>query len=343
MQTQETNSAVNGAINSTQYSNNVNSGKQQKGENGNPLFMIGFVKNRRTYVNEINELLEGTGVTVSVGDINLMVETNGFDNRNIHGYSRESDGTQIAPANVHYKLVKTGWSTKEGREIVGWFTKSKKGFEGITWGTEASFISSVANSKKFRIGEFYFDEWCDGLSFLEDLAQSTIPEKWSYQHTTSNMMHPILKSYIENIFTRLQKEGANGGEGKIIFSQDGRWMVFNTNLLDKFFHEIIIVAEVRTVGGKRVYFNPVRSKNEADRRKKTFRKGDEPVAPKFFENVDEVIFQTKWTVDKDFDKFTHIIEQRIKRFPAKHQGKKLRGTGSHAGLCDRLRGSHYTA
>lgn len=147
MQTQETNSAVNGAINSTQYSNNVNSGKQQKGENGNPLFMIGFVKNRRTYVNEINELLEGTGVTVSVGDINLMVETNGFDNRNIHGYSRESDGTQIAPANVHYKLVKTGWSTKEGREIVGWFTKSKKGFEGITWGTEASFISSVANSR----------------------------------------------------------------------------------------------------------------------------------------------------------------------------------------------------
>lgn len=326
MKNQENYNVVNGA-DSTLSVNSVNAtvavhSKRISATAANPLFAIGFLKNRTTYIDELNTLLEGTGQKLTASDIFKLVAERGFHNRNIHGYPQESDGSPITEVSAQYKLINTGLKTKSGAEVVGWFRKGKRGFEGITWGTESCFIFSVANGKKFRIGDFVFDEWSHGLSFLEDLAKSTIPETWSYRHTTSGMKHPILKSYIENIFNRLKQESSNGEAGKIIFSQDGRWMMFNTNLLDKYFHEIIIVAEVRNFGGKTVYFNPERSKNVTDRLKKTFRKEDAPLAPKFFENVNEVVFQTKWTVDRDFDTFTHIIEERGSRFPHEYKDKK---------------------
>lgn len=325
MKATETLSVVNGAYAKSvtpamQF--NMHHSKPSNEKPSNPLFKIGYVRNSRTYIDELNELLKGTDHAVTARDIFKIVEETGFHNRNVHGYSQESDGSPIAQANVKYKLINTGLIDKNGKEIVGWFTKEKNNFVGITWGTEQSFINSVVTSKKFKIGDFYFDEWNHGLTFLEDLAQNTIPEIWSYQHTTSGMKHPILKSYIANIFNRLKQESSNGEEKKIIYSQDGKWMMFNTNLLDKFFHEIIIVSEVRSISGKEVFFNPRRSKGVGDLTKKTFNKDDKPLAPKFFENVDEVVFQTKWQVDRDFDKFTHIIEERGNRFPDKYKGKK---------------------
>lgn len=54
-------------------------------------------------------------------------------------------------------------------------------------------------------------------------------------------------------------------------------------------------------------------------RKLGFAKDVHPEQPHFFEKVEEVIYQPTWTIDKDFDKFTHIIEDRIERFPIEVQ------------------------
>jgi len=311
----------NNVINNTSSSNNVQTKKQQKVKT--ILYTTGYIKNSKTFVDELNALLNGTGKSVTLSDINCIAALNSIQNRNKHGYPQESDGTSIAENNAQYKVLKTGLLDCEQNDIIGWFTRKRDNrFEGIKWGTEASFRKSVSIEKKFNIGDFYFDEWMDGCSFLEDIANSTIPEVWSYKHSPSGLKHPILKSYIENIFNRLKQEHANGELNKIIFSQDGKWMMFNTNLLDKFFHEIIIVAEVRHIGNKDLYFNPKRSKKETDRLKKKFDKDAKPTTPKFFENVDEVVFQTKWSVDRDFDKFTHIIEERGNRFPTEYKGKR---------------------
>lgn len=321
-------SVVNGAATSSTKSGNtenstaVKPGTSGKTPSANPLFAIGYIKNRTSWLNELNALLEDTGRVLDMADVIKIVKESGFHNRNIHGYHQESNGAPVEDKNAHYKLICTGLTTKNGQPIVGWFTKGKKGYEGISWDTLQNFIYTVSTSKKFRIGDFYFDEWNQGLAFLEDLAQNTIPEIWSYQHTTSFMKHPILKSYIENIFNRLKHETRNGARDKIIFSQNGKWMMFNCNLLDKYFHEVLIVAEVRNIGGKKIFLNPQRSKNISDRRNKTFNHDDVAMPPKFFENVNEVVFQTKWCVDRDFDKFTHIIEERGNRFPKEYRDKK---------------------
>ena len=130
----------------------------------------------------------------------------------------------------------------------------------------------------------------------------------------------ILKSYIENTFEVLKKETARGVKNKIVYSQDGKHLVFNTNLLDKFFHDILIVVEVRKQkDGSELLMNPRRVKKELELRKLGFAKDVHPNQPQFFEKVEEVIYQPTWTIDKDFDKFTHIIEERRQRFPIEMQ------------------------
>lgn len=291
----------------------------------NPLCSIGFLKNIKTCIDELNVLIGCEEQKLTKKDalclFDKLVESNQFRNYNNYGYGQQKDGSAITEDKAQYKLAVTNLLTKNNEKIVGWFARGNRSFEGVCWGTMAEFRAVVESGKKFRIGDFFFDKWDCGLLFLEELAKCTIPETWVYRHQKSNIGYPILKSYIENIFNRLKKEKSNGTPNKIIFSQDHKWMMFNTNLLDKYFHEIIIVAEVRNVKGNEVYFNPKHSKGVADRLSKTFNKDDEPCVPKFFENVNEVVFQTKWTVDRDFDKFTHIIEERVSRFPDEYKDK----------------------
>ena len=105
-----------------------------------------------------------------------------------------------------------------------------------------------------------------------------------------------------------------------MYSQDGKHLVFNTNLLDRFFHEILIVAEVRKQhDGSSILMNPRRVRKELELRKLGFPREVKPEQPRFFEKVEEVIYQPTWAIDKDFDKFRHIIDERRYRFPTEMQ------------------------
>lgn len=42
----------------------------------------------------------------------------------------------------------------------------------------------------------------------------------------------------------------------------------------------------------------------------------------FFDDINDVIFQTEWEIDKDFDTFTHIIQERAERFPDEYKGQE---------------------
>ena len=42
----------------------------------------------------------------------------------------------------------------------------------------------------------------------------------------------------------------------------------------------------------------------------------------FFDDINDVIFQTEWDIDKDFDSFTHIIQDRETRFPEEYKGQE---------------------
>lgn len=62
---------------------------------------------------------------------------------------------------------------------------------------------------------------------------------------------------------------------------------------------------------------PIRTSKESYTELKRYGfEGMVPEPPKFFDNVNEVIFNTSWMIDKNYDSLTHIIEQRKDRFPA---------------------------
>lgn len=285
------------------------------------LLKLGYVTNLKTCKAELNKLLADER-QVSTTELNTLVDAASIVYLNKYGYVRSRSGEAVTDENATYLYFDTGLADTTGEPIIGWFEKRGKGsdFKGVSWGTKATLDVKIRASKMFHWGDLYFKNEEEGLAFLEDIAASTIPETWSFKNKPSTVNHPILKSYIENTFEVLKKETERGAKNKLVYNQDGRFLVFNTNLLDKFFHEVLIVVEVRKQkDGSELLMSPRRVKKELELRKLGFAKDVHPEQPHFFEKVEEVIYQPTWTIDKDFDKFTHIIEDRIERFPIEVQ------------------------
>ena len=96
--------------------------------------------------------------------------------------------------------------------------------------------------------------------------------------------------------------------------------------MDKFFHAIYIIAEVKEVKeaeGIEVYIKPRRTAEESYRDfiRYGFSEDIQPLPPTFFEEVNEVIFNPAWNIDKNFEALTHIIEERSDRFPTEMKSK----------------------
>ena len=287
----------------------------------NGLLKLGYVTNLKTCKAELNQMLKDE-YQVSTSELNAIVDAAAIVYVNRYGYEKERNGENVTKEKATCLYFQTGLNDLDGNPIIGWFERKPKEpiFRGVTWGTKADLDSIIRKSKMFRLGDLYFNKETEGLAFLEDIAVSTIPETWSFRNKPSTINHPILKSYIENTLEVLKKEAEKGGSNKLVYSQDGKYMVFNTNLLDRFFHEVLIVVEARKQkDGSIVLLNPRRVKNELELRKLGFPRNVKPEQPRFFEKVEEVIYQPTWTIDKDFDKFTHIIDERRDRFPVDMQ------------------------
>lgn len=285
------------------------------------LLKLGYVTNLKTCKTELNEMLADEQ-QVSTTELNTIVDGARIVYLNKYGYAQKRTGEAVAQKDAAYLYFETGLKGKSGDFVIGWFERKGKDavFRGVNWGTKVALDAKISADKMFHWGDLYFNSEEEGLAFLEDIAVSTIPETWSFKNRPSTVNHPILKSYIENTFEVLKKEAERGAKNKLVYSQDGKHLVFNTNLLDKFFHEILIVADVRMQkDGSKLLMNPRRVKKALELRKLGFARDAKPEQPHFFEKIEEVIYQPTWTIDKDFDKFTHIIEERRQRFPVDMQ------------------------
>ena len=285
--------------------------------------------NLKTCKAELNELLTDEK-QVSTAELNALVDRASVVYLNKYGYAQRRSGESVTRKDAAYLYFETGLLDIAGNSIIGWFEKRGKepAFKGIMWGTKATLDAKVRISRMFHWGDLYFKNEEEGLAFLEDVAASTIPETWSFKNKPSAVNHPILKSYIEKTFEVLKKEAERGAKNKLVYSQDSKHLVFNTNLLDKFFHDILILVDVRKQkDGSELLMNPRRVRKELELLKLGFAKNVRPEQPRFFEKVEEVIFQPTWTIDKDFDKFTHIIEERRQRFPVEMQASSSEELG----------------
>ena len=280
------------------------------------LLRIGYVSNLKNgvYIKDLQELLNDTDQDPTSQELRDRATNAEIILLNKYGYPTDAAGRAVPESRAKFKAFKTGYQLNE-RDIYGWFEKNEKGnFVGVTWGTLQELRAYARLREKtahlFKMGDFYFDTIDDCQAFLDDIAQATIPESWRYKNKVTTIKYPILKSYLETLFIKLKKEG------KVLKSKDGKHIIFNTNLLDKFFHAMYIIAEVQEAEGLEVYFRPIRTAEESYTTLKRYGFEDmHPEPPKFFDEVNEVVFNTSWKIEKDHDSLKHIIEQRIDRFP----------------------------
>jgi hypothetical protein len=286
---------------------------------------FGFVTNIRTFIQEANDLLAAEETHFSAFEFNLMIDKMSTDKSLIY---KNKFGKTTTAENALYALFKTSKKIVNGNELIAYYDRARieKNWTGMYFTIESEFEKQVKDNLMFRLGAINFENWQDGLQFLEDLKTKCIPEKWNYKSHQSGIPHPILKSYIENTFEKLKAE-SNGS--KILRSDDKKYVVFNTGLLDKFFHEIFIIVHVIEEDGDWLYRNAYILNSLTDLTKIGFnvngkrivKQDDLPEPAVFFTNINEVIFHPDIEIDRNYDKFTHIIEERRDRFPKEDQDR----------------------
>lgn len=285
---------------------------------------FGFINNFSSSVAQFNYLLQGTGLTVTSTEIDTLVD--GITPVHLNSYGCDNfHGQPVGDKYAMYRVIKTGRKTAAREEIVALFVKNRKfgSFEGVTWTTMRSLRHELDLMSKPRIGEIYFANKDSFEKFLDDIASNAVAEPWSFSNRPSACKYPILKSYLENIFGKLRRETMAGATNKIVQSADGHYILFNTNLPDTFGKDILIMAEVRKkVNGEEYFENPsMFTKGVSEMRRLGFSVENTPQPASFFEDVNEVIFQSSWTIDSSFEHLDHIIQDNRSRFPKEYQEK----------------------
>ena len=285
---------------------------------------FGFINNFSSSVAQFNHLLQGTGQTITSTEIDTLVD--GITPVNLNSYGCDNfHGQPIEDRYAVYRVIKTGRRTASREEIVALFVKNRKfgSFEGVTWTTMRGLRHELDLMSKPRIGEIFFANKDSFERFLNDIANNAVAEPWSFSNRPSACKYPILKSYLENIFGKLRKETLAGATDKIVQSADGHYILFNTNLPDTFGKDILIMAEVRKkVNGEEYFENPsMFTKGVSEMRRLGFSVENTPQPASFFEDVNEVIFQSSWTIDSSFEHLDHIIQDNRSRFPKEYQEK----------------------
>lgn len=283
------------------------------------LYKLGLIKDAN--LDGLNALLKERYVTFN--EISDIADNASCVLLNRYGYANERDGQPIAEDSAKYRYFETGLISEAGEQIIGVLERAKYGapFTGMTWCTRQGLSEQIGIGNKFHFGELYFDDESRAMTFLENLAISSQPEDWTFQHKPSKIKYPILKSYIENIFNVLRHEHELGLENRLLYSKDQKRLAFNTNLLDRYDHEVWIVMDVRkTQSGKEMYVNPRRVKSKQELWFLGFERGVCPLPPRFFSDnsSEEAHYQKDWDISEDFDAYSHIFD-RMERFPEEYR------------------------
>lgn len=295
------------------------------------LFRFGLVANLKqgVFLKELHRVIEGAVEELPTSqELREIADAAETIYLNSSGYPQDRDGSRVTESTAKFIAFNTGYQTLDGEDVYGWFEKEENGvFVGVNWNSlsEIRTYASVQKFqlKSFKMGKFYFKDLEDCNAFLEDLAGKTIHEDWNYKKKPSKISAPILRSYIQTLFSKLEQEQKAGEPDKIIRSKDGSHIIFNTNLLDHFFNDEYIIAEVKKISDtEEVYINLVRISKDSgsDLIKYGFPRNVAPKPPKFFENVNEVIFHPEYDIEKSYQNLDHIIKKRLFRFPEEMRG-----------------------
>lgn len=287
---------------------------------------IGLIENYASYFTELQTKSAVQFTTNRWEDYNRIIEIKGgVTYLNRRGYRHDRNGNPVLIDNAYYVFFDTTAEDSSGEIIYGWFSRpSVNGnFKGITIGTENDLRTKIREDNLFRIGFLTFDDFREGEDFLRDLALVSLPEDWSYRNRAVQTEYPILKSYIEHLFSKVVNT-----TDEILYSDCERYAIFNSNLLDRYFNKIFILCHIRIINDAKTFWNPKRIglRGLIDLRfnvngvtVNTYNML--PKSPVYFNDIREIIFQSEWIIDNDFGNYCHIIQDRIDRFPEPFQNR----------------------
>ena len=136
----------------------------------------------------------------------------------------------------------------------------------------------------------------------------------------SNFNYPILKSYLQFELERLfYEQFLLNYPDRIIYNDRKNKILYNTNLIDKYGHDLTIVGDLIKVGDSEYISDLEISPSKKTLSSYGFAPSVRPLPPKFFLDINEIIFHCDWEIDKHMEKYEHIIEERIDRFPSKYR------------------------
>jgi len=289
------------------------------------LVKFGYVCNLKDHMNQFNYLLEGTGKKMTDKELDTILSKVKPVNYNSKGHSTYKN-KPITDEFAVFRVINTGEVTANGDEICGIFQRKYKTnrYEGVTWCGLNDIVSEILLMQKPHMGEMVFANLNELESYLSNIAENAVKEPWSFGPPSSQTGYPILKSYLDNIFVKLKKEATEGIPNKIVYSEDNQHILFNTNLPDMFGNDILIIADVKKMrNGLEYYENPRMNRGGLlESMNCGFKKGSVPEPASFFEDVNEVIFQSNWDIDANYDKLFHIIQDNRSRFPKEFQSRE---------------------
>ena len=287
----------------------------------------GFITNLPGQLNLFNSLLAETGKTYTKSDQDDLLD--GVSPVYWNSKGSATFGDQLIEDQYRvYKVLYTGCRTAAGDEVVGLLTRDRKrrGYQGVRWGTEQSFQQEIAlKSSYVWLSELAFNCTFKLREFLSSLADMATPEPWDTDPNSWTGGYDFLRSYVEHMFCKLRSEWADGADDKVLYNGDGSRILWNTNLFDRFGHDILICSEVSLKTDGKEFFTSHRiiTKGIRELRDLGFSGYEKPAIASFFTDANDVVFHPEWKIDIDvnFQKLYHAVEDNRSRYPKAFQGK----------------------
>lgn len=308
------------------------------------LYALGKIQPEEQLGNALSILSDKVGFTVIKEELEQNVKESYAKNKVF--YFEYSDDGKVQSVEFFSEqhcavfAVDTNYRDhSNGDAILAQYSKTARGWRGVFFASYKEIIANMnkkAHTPKYTIGALSFHDYTAANTFICNLESMLLPgETWKYQKASVPLLHPktkfqILESYLGVTSSFLVQENSRLGStnfGKIKFSADKHYAIFNSGLLSDKVTDIFILGE-KTPLDK----NPFRITNpviltEGRTQLKRYGFSNDVLATdmaNFFEKLSDIVYDANLDVDvDDYAKLTHCIDDGIKRnrFPKEYQDK----------------------
>lgn len=299
------------------------------------------------FVNDIKGAVEyfarKTGVNLGQEELERKIKAS-YDNGDILYFEYNIDGNPVVNTSYSDKAVVFAINTGERdmlqNDVFAQYSRGPRGWTGVFFNSEDQIFRQM---NTYKIGKITFKNYAQANDFVKGLHAELLPgETWKYSEPARTGMrkkteYEILESYLRTVFAALLQEHNQPKSlnyGKIKYSKDGHYALFNTGLLSKYATDLIVIGEVfpktRTTNDRITLSNPfVLMGGNTELAEKGFEEADAKVdMVSFFTQVSQIVYDATVKVDiTNMDKLRHCIDEGIKRdrFPQKCKEQYDRG------------------